>query len=221
MASPNRSTTIFAVSGSSRSVSVTPRIARVAILTDGSSKAEARRSHRLRGQGRLVALQVEHDVLLRALRRLFHAIRARGVIRSREARLRPGGAPPTAMRSSSVATTTRSTRDAPRAASTTQAIMGRPRTDASGFPGKRVDAQRAGITARTLGLRLTGAVSTLRMRGGRPSPPAKRRERGGLEARAYARAGSLRAELSLHQFHRAAHLAHRLRELRRAPRPSA
>src|ERR1017187_2424347 len=53
------------------------------------------------------------------------------------------------IRASSVATTTRETWPARRTLSTTCWIMGLPAIGASGFPGKRDDACRAGITART------------------------------------------------------------------------
>ena len=53
------------------------------------------------------------------------------------------------IRSSSVATITSSTLVALSTRSTTCAIIGLPAIGARGFPGNRVDAKRAGITART------------------------------------------------------------------------
>src|ERR1700689_3173292 len=53
------------------------------------------------------------------------------------------------IRTSSVATTTRETSLARRTPSTTGWIIGLPAIGASGFPGKRTDACRAGITAKT------------------------------------------------------------------------
>ena len=77
-----------------------------------------------------------------------------------------------AIRSSSVATTTRSSRFAERAASHTCSTMGLPARGERGFPGNRMDANRAGMTP-MINMQSSGLNSILR--GERASTRASRR----------------------------------------------
>ena len=101
----------------------------------------------LRRHERLVALEVHVRVGGKRARHFGHAIRAAlpppdEVIRASP----PAARTQAAIRSSSVATTTRSSRFAERAASHTCSTMGLPARGERGFPGNRMDANRAGIT---------------------------------------------------------------------------
>ena len=151
-------------------------MASVAIGASGSSSSSATtRSRASAGDLGLVALEVDDDPGLgEAGGDLGDAVGAarvvgaghHGLAAERGRRRRRSAA-------SSVATITRSSRDDRRAASTTWRIRGRPVSDRRGLPGRRVEANRAGITATTGPVRSSG-----RMGGSCGCPPGARTSSG-------------------------------------------